>query len=179
VLENILHPEIQRYIRDHELDDVKALVLKHKEILGLPAAIIAEQISGRKKAKDKLPAWYGTENIIYPPSLNLEQCSSEITANFKAKILEAGNTNSIADLTGGFGVDTFSFSKNFKEVHYVEPDAALFEIVKHNLEVLGRKIIGHNITAEDFFYRKDAKTQRLTQCILTHPEGSRRKRFLS
>ncbi len=148
--ENILHPDIQQFIHDYENEDVKALVLKHKEILGLPSAIIAEQISGRKKAKDKLPAWYKSKNIVYPPTLNLEQCSSEITANYKAKILAEGMANSLVDLTGGFGVDTFSFSKFFNEVHYVESNENLYRIVANNFKQLDATIKGHNQTAEDF-----------------------------
>lgn len=161
MLENILRPEIQQYIRDHERDDTNALVLKQKEILGIPVSEIAEQLSGRQKAKDKLPTWYRTPKIVYPPTLNLEQCSSEVTANYKAKILAEGGLDSMVDLTGGFGVDTFAFSKCFKEVVYVEPNQDLFEIAQHNFKVLERKIIEYNITAEEFILspqrRKDAK----------------------
>ena len=150
MLENILRPEIQQYIRDHENEDAKALVLKQKEILGVPSAEIAQQIAGRKKAKDKLPTWYQGEKIVYPPTLNLEQCSSEITAEYKAKILCDDMTQQIADLTGGFGVDTFCFSKLCKEVHYVEPNEDLYSIVDNNFIQLGASIKGHNQTAEDF-----------------------------
>ena len=150
MLENILRPEIQQYIRDHENEDAKALVLKQKKILGVPSAEIAQQIAGRKKAKDKLPTWYQGEKIVYPPTLNLEQCSSEITAEYKAKILCDDMTQQIADLTGGFGVDTFCFSKLCKEVHYVEPNEDLYSIVDNNFIQLGASIKGHNQTAEDF-----------------------------
>lgn len=173
MLKNILHPEIQRYIRDHENDDVKALVLKQKEILGLASSEIAEQISGRKKAKDKLPTWYHTKNIIYSPTLNLEQCSSELTANFKAKILAEGDSNSVADLTGGFGVDTFSFSKFFKEVHYVEPSKDLFEIAIHNFKQLGGNVVGLNLMAEEFILTPQRREGAKFDAIYIDP--SRRK----
>ncbi len=153
MLENILRPEIQQFIRDHENEDAKVLVLKQSEILGVPAALIAEQISGRKKAKDKLPTWYQTKKIVYPPTLNLEQCSSEQTAAFKAKILCGSNSHKIADLTGGFGVDTFYFSKCCNEVHYVEPNNGLFEIALNNFKQLGGKVTGHNQTAEGFVHK--------------------------
>ena len=150
MFENILAPEIQQYVYDHENDDIQELILKNKEILGVSPALVAEQISGRKKAKEKLPTWFHTKKIIYPPTINLEQCSSEVTANFKAKILSSAETNSVADLTGGFGVDTFSFSKYVKEVHYIEPNKDLFEIACHNFKALASEIIGHCSTAEDF-----------------------------
>ena len=42
--DHLLSDDLQRFIKDHEKDDEKILVLKHKEILGLPAAEIAQQI---------------------------------------------------------------------------------------------------------------------------------------
>ena len=108
-------PEIQQFIREQENADEKALILKHKDIFGIPTPIIADQIAGRRKAKEKLPLYYRTEGIIYPPSINLEQCSSEQTAHFKSQIirdlLEAHKD--CADLTGGFGVDTFFLQPGF------------------------------------------------------------------
>ncbi len=73
----LLRDEVQFFIRANADEDEKALVLKHKKILGLPAAWIAEQLSGRRKAKEKLPTFYGTNSIIYPPSVSIEQSSSE------------------------------------------------------------------------------------------------------
>src|SRR5688572_29681934 len=132
-IDRISSNEVQQFIRDHENDDVKAFVLKGKTILGSPAATLADQISGRKKAKEKIPTFYEAETI-YPPGINLEQSSSEQTATYKAKVfLQAVPLcRAIIDLTGGFGVDSFFLSKIFKTVHYVEPNTALFEIVKRN-----------------------------------------------
>lgn len=149
----ITSPEVQQFIRDHERDDERSLVLKHKEIFGLPSSAIAEQITGRRKAKEKLPSYYKANNIIYPPAINLEQSSSEQTANYKLEIItkESRSVNSIVDLTGGFGVDSFYFSRIFKQVHYVEPDGDLLKIAKHNHEQLGAtNIVYHHTTAETF-----------------------------
>ncbi len=149
---HLLREEVQRYIKDHENDDEKVLVLKHKKILGLPAAEIAQQIVGRRKAKTKLPLYYHTKNIVYPPKLNLEQCSSEKTAQFKAQ-LKSGEL--AADLTGGFGIDSYFLSKSFKKVIYVEPDETLSQMVKHNHHVLDVINIEHqSTTAESFLNNK-------------------------
>jgi hypothetical protein len=148
----ISSPEVQQFIRDHENDDVKALVLKGKAILGVPASVIADQISGRKKAKEKIPTFYEAETI-YPPGINLEQSSSEQTATFKAKIfLQAiPLCRNLIDLTGGFGVDSFFLSKIFKTVHYVELNTDLIELVKKNHNSLGGfNITHHNTSAENF-----------------------------
>lgn len=151
-INRISSPEVQQFIRDHENDDIKALVLKSKTIFDIPASVIADQISGRKKAKEKIPTFFEAV-VLYPPGINLEQSSSEQTATFKAKVfLQAVPLcRNLIDLTGGFGVDSFFLSKIFKTVHYVEPNTNLVEIVKKNHTLLGGFNITHyNTSAEDF-----------------------------
>lgn len=148
MVKNILAPEVQQFIKDHEKDDPFALSLKHKEVCGIPIKIISEQIAARQKARTKLPEWYETEDIIFPPLISMEQCSSETTARYKTSLLSG---TSIADLTGGAGVDTFYFSQIFTEVHYVEQNAELAEITSHNFFKLNAKHIQcYNKKAEDF-----------------------------
>ena len=114
---DLLSPDIQTFIHQHENDDVKQLVLKHKLIHGIASSIIADQINGRRKAKEKLPTFYHTKGIVYPPGVNVEQSSSEQTAQYKTNIFtqhedeDLLRNKSIVDLTGGFGVDSFFFSK--------------------------------------------------------------------
>jgi len=147
---NLLAPEIQQFIRDHEHDDEKALVLRQKTILNVPAASIAEQIRGRRKAKDKIPSYYAETGILYPPGLNLEQSSSEETAVYKSDLLPSNNSNGV-DLTGGFGIDSLFLSRRAKKFFYVEPNAALLNIARHNHSRLGATNIDHiNATAEEF-----------------------------
>lgn len=147
---HLLSDLVQSFIKDHEKDDEKILVLKHKEIHGIPSAFIAQQIAGRRKAKSKLPQFYNTKNIVYPPQINMEQCSSEKTAQFKASIISG---KLAADLTGGFGVDSYFLSKKFTNVFYIEPDEQLAEIAKHNHSTLAAQNIHYEIcNAESFIY---------------------------
>lgn len=145
---------IQRYIREHEKYDVRNLVLKHKAILGIPAAHVFEQISSRKKAKEKLPLFYDTDGIIFPPSGNFEQSSSQATASYKSEIVRkilGEKKSSVADLTGGFGVDAFFLSRVVQMLHFVEPTSFLLEIARHNHLLLGAENINyHLMTAETF-----------------------------
>lgn len=154
MIDHIASKEVQAYLRDHEHTDEKKLVLQHKTVLGLPASVIANQLKARKKAKDKIPLYFRTEGIVYPPLLNLEQCSSEATAQFKATIICNATGNhaaTSADLTGGLGIDTYYFSKCCRAVHYIEPNTELLTIAKHNHERLGvTSIIYHPTTAEVF-----------------------------
>jgi len=149
----LLQPEVQQFILEHEQDDEKKLVLQHRTIYGVPTSLLAEQISGRRKAKIKLPRYYKSQNIIYPPGLSLEQSSSEETAVFKAKTLNSilGTDKIVADLTGGFGVDSLFLSNFFKKVLYVEPGASLLSIARHNHETLqADNIEYHHNTAAEF-----------------------------
>jgi hypothetical protein len=150
MIETLLSPEVQQFILDHEQDDERELILKHRTMFGVSTAVIADQISGRKKAKTKLPLYYNSRGIVYPPGINLEQCSSESTAALKANLLASEN-KTLADLTGGFGIDSLFFSRVLKKVHYIEPNASLLSVARHNHEILGAKNIEYgNTTAQDF-----------------------------
>lgn len=149
----LVESSIQEYLIEHEQEDARALVLKQKEVLGVPASVIATQLSGRSTAKNKLPTWYNTNGIVYPPTINLEQCSSEATARFKTNILKEEIKSRLAgvDLTGGFGVDSYFLSTNFKSIHHVDVNEELLEIAKHDHKTLGTDSIKHhNETAEQF-----------------------------
>jgi hypothetical protein len=168
MIELLVLPEVQQFILEHEQDDEKKLILKHRTIHHVPSSIIADQISGRKKAKTKLPLYYKSSNIVYPPGLNLEQSSSEETAVFKAMALNsnAGKAKILADLTGGFGVDSYFFSNAFKKVHYIEPNASLLSFARHNHEILQAKNIEYNnSTAEDFIKSYPTKLD----CVFVDP----------
>lgn len=141
-------------MRDHERDDERALILKHKEILDLPTSLISEQLSGRRKAKEKLPLYYTNHRIIYPPAINLEQSSSARTAQFRGEIIRhlfpSGKATG-ADLTGGFGVDTFFLSRVSHKIHYVEPQRSLLEIAQHNHTQLGADNIVYSASSAEAF----------------------------
>src|SRR5688572_3151081 len=127
--------EAQNFIRKHQLDDVYGLILKNHSVPGVPASLIAEQIIGRQKALLKAPAIASIPGVVFPPTLNLEQSSSEITAKFKAEFLRSrvDDNETLVDLTGGFGIDSWAFSKLFNNVISIDPDLDLNQIVRHNL----------------------------------------------
>lgn len=147
--------EIQKFLAENESVNEQDLVLRQKEILGVPVAIVANQLRTRKKARVKIPLWYRTKGIVYPPSLNLEQASSQATAIFKKNLvlslLPSGRRNCGADLTGGSGVDSAFLAQAFIEFHYNEPNEELVQLCKHNHAILQLKgVIYHQSTAEEF-----------------------------
>ncbi|MFM7428476.1 MAG: hypothetical protein ACKO1F_01110, partial [Flammeovirgaceae bacterium] len=137
--------DVQEFIFEHETEDENKLSLKHKTLYQLPFALIAQQLVGRRKAKEKLPLWFRTKGVVYPPSLNLEQSSSEATALYKERWLTelAFPKKHLVDLTGGLGVDTFFVGRLFEGTTYVEPNQELLSLAKHNHQQLGNTTISY------------------------------------
>ncbi len=130
---SLLNTEIQYFIKSNINSIISNLILKGTAFPGVKTQEIIEQIEAKNRSKNKLPLWYQTENIYFPNKLNIEQTSSEVTAKYKSELLE-GTT--IIDLTGGFGVDCFYFSKIFNSVTHCEINKDLSTIVKHNFTQL-------------------------------------------
>ena len=123
------------FIRQHAADDVRKLALQGTKDAAVDLSMALQQIAGRQTALKKLPSWAAVERVLYPPHLNMEQCSSEQTARYKARL--AGSGDMYVDLTGGLGVDFYWMSQGFKQRYYVERNAELCELVEHNFRTLG------------------------------------------
>lgn len=134
MIEALYKTEIQQFIKEHENDDPANLMLQASQFPQLPLKEIVLQIQARQKAKAKLPTWYASREVLFPPLIAMEQCSSEITAGYKAEIIKG---NKLIDFTGGAAVDTSFFSKSFQQVVYVEKNPQLVALAKHNLKALG------------------------------------------
>ncbi len=138
--------QAMEFIRSHESDDPFELTLTHREVAGLPVALLARQIKSRQKAHSKLPEWNDSPDIIFPDPANLQQSSSEATAKYKASITHSAP---VIDLTGGTGVDLFYISGNKKAI-YVDPDPELCRLAEHNFTILHKHLKVVNSTAESF-----------------------------
>ena len=122
-----------------------------------------QQIEGRERTADKLPTFASIPDWWYPVRLSCEQCSSELTARYKASLLSPlalgeGKEERLLDLTGGYGVDTYFLSEQFTHTDYVEQNEELCRIAAHNFALSQKSkverqklsIAIHNTTAEDF-----------------------------
>lgn len=130
----------EEYIRIHRDDDVRRLALAPAEGLsGEERREALVQISGRQAARRKLPLWAATEGLLYPEHISLEQCSSEATARYKARLAArvADTGGDMADITGGMGVDFAALAPLFRKAFYIERQAALVALAGHNLPLLG------------------------------------------
>ena len=131
---HLLNTVYQNFINTNLDSDIVSLLLGKTTFKDVDIKELVEQIEAKNKCKSKLPTWYNTDGIYYPNKLNIEQTSSEITAQYKSTLIKG---KSLIDLTGGFGVDVFYFSKQFKDVTHCEVDINLSTIVRHNFEILG------------------------------------------
>ncbi|MEY3982711.1 MAG: hypothetical protein RL160_268 [Bacteroidota bacterium] len=105
-------------------------------------AFVQLQAELRAKAAHKLPSWETLSCLFTRQSL--EQCSSELLANYKSTLVRGKRC---LDLSGGLGVDAVAFSRVFDEVISVDPDADLHELFLWNAARLGVKNV-HRLCAD-------------------------------
>ena len=121
----------------------------------------------RRKLRDKVPEWYAVPSLRYPFRVSGEQCSSSETARYKASVAlqslamhsfraktgpnarsqfspelnpaenQLFRTGSVADLTGGLGVDSWAFAQVFGQVLYNEMRPELAAAAEANFKELG------------------------------------------
>ena len=142
----LISSDIQNYINQNLNSDLTKLLLKKSPFPDVSMQEIVQQIKGRKTAEKKFP-FLTKEGIVFPPNLNLEQASSQSTAEYKAQNLKG---KSFLDLTCGFGIDAYFLSKNFDEVTLIEQNPELISLVESNWKTLGRKAHFINKNLEEF-----------------------------
>lgn len=145
--------KIRVFVAKYKDADLHSLLLKKSPFSEVSMQELVQQIKGRKVAEKKFP-FLNQENIIFPPNLNLEQASSQDTAEYKAQFFKG---KKFLDLTCGFGIDAYFLSQNFEEITLIEQNTELLEIVKNNWEVLGRKANFINQKLEDFLKSNQEK----------------------
>ena len=135
----MLSLEEQHFIQVHADKDPHQIALSGKKYPNFDLSKLASQIQARQKLAFKLPFWVSHTNLFFPPSISLEQASSEATANFKANIVHG----KVLDASGGMGVDSAAFAKKANQVVYVERQQDLKEITAYNHGQLGYTNIQH------------------------------------
>ena len=135
------------FIEKHLKDDVRQLALQ-KFPDDVDKMLVLNQIEARQLLSKKVLSWASNPDLLFPKHLSIEQCSSELTAKYKASIISDGDT--FVDLTGGLGIDSYFLSEKFKISYYVENQKELCDLAEHNFGVLGRKITVVNDNSESF-----------------------------
>ena len=182
----ILKPEVQHFINKHLNADTAKLLFKGSPFSDVTIQELVIQIISKKKSESKLPLWFATNNIYFPPKVNIEQTSSEATAKYKSSIISG---SSLIDITGGFGVDCYYFSKKIKNVIHCELNTKLSTIVNNNYQQLninnietvsgdGIEFLKNSTNKYDWIYidpsRRDDTKQKvflLNDCLPNVPEN--------
>ena len=159
----ILTSKIQQFIVDNLKSNITKLILKGSPFDEVSIQELANQIVAKQKSEHKLSTWFSTKNIYYPAKISIEQTSSENTAKYKSELIKG---DSIIDITGGFGVDCFYFSKRFKNVTHCEINEKLSAIVKHNYQQLNIKNID-TFSGDGIDFLKNTETN--FDCIYIDP----------
>lgn len=169
----ILDTDIQAYINANLHVDLHSLLLKKSPFPDVAMSQIVQQIKGKKIAQKKF-SFLLEEGIIFPPHLNLEQASSQVTAEYKAQLLQG---QSFVDLTSGFGIDAYFLSQKFSSVTLVERNPELLGIVKHNWDILNRKANFIHNELEDFL-KENTPTYDVVYLDPARRGNDDRKKFL-
>lgn len=159
----ILDQKVQDFIQKNLNTDLAKLVFKKSPFSDISTKELAEQIASKKAAEKKLPSWFNTPGIYFPPKLAIEQSSSELAAAYKSKISKGGR---MVDLTGGMGVDAFYLAQNAEKVVHVERQAELSAIAKHNASVLNAQNIEFIAQEADTFLKNNTESW---DCIYLDP----------
>ena len=141
-MENLL-----KFITEHADSDVSRLILDKGKYPDVDMSLAVNCIESRRKLKGKVQEWYENPSLIFPFKLSAEQCSSSATGRYKAEVAERialeivdrvdASNWSLADLTGGLGVDSWFFSQRAGKVIYNEMQTPLCDAAKHNFKSLG------------------------------------------
>ena len=130
-------PRVLDYLHDQQQTNPKHFAFRDSPFEDVSRHELVQQFEGRRRSRKKLPPWYENKRILFPAQLNLEQCSSWITAKYKADIIASffeQNPPCVLDITGGFGVDSFAFCSVARSVSYCEKDQSLVQLVKYNAQ---------------------------------------------
>ena len=134
-MNGLLDEQTAHFVSEHRRDDVRTLALSASRYPGVDMPRALEQIAGWQMLERKVPSWAAVEGLLLPPKLPLEQCSSQATATYKARLVGSGK--SLADLTGGLGIDCTFMGQAFEQVTYVERQEWLCRLARHNFPLLG------------------------------------------
>ena len=148
---------LTEFVTSHLDADTSRLILDRKKYPMIDMDLAVSCIESRRKLKGKVQEWYDEPGLIFPRKLSAEQCSSSQTGRYKSEVAEkivrsldfarddreGGDDRereigrwTIADMTGGLGVDSWFFSRKASKVIYCEMQEALCESAKHNFQIL-------------------------------------------
>lgn len=123
------------FVQENLHADTTRLLLQSERYPHIDMRAVVQQIEGLRTAAEKWPSLLSYPHYIFPPHLNCEQSSSDITARYKTELFVPLGTQ-VADLTGGMGIDTLWMAQRAAHVTYIERDKQLCELMQYNVHAL-------------------------------------------
>jgi hypothetical protein len=158
----MLPTEIKHLIQQYKNNPIESVAFKRFEN-NIDVSFLLQQLQGRKIVATKIPSWDAfLDDLVFPTHLAFEQASSENTASYKTSLL---NVQSLVDLTGGLGIDSYFFSKHVEKLIYIEQQAALSTIAGHNFKVLG----AHNVEVINTTAEEYVSSMSIVDCVYIDP----------
>lgn len=171
----ILDKRVQLFIKKHLYDDAISLILKGSPFEEVTIQELVSQIEAKRKCEKKLPTFFNMESLYYPSKLNIEQTSSEKTAQYKANLVEG---ESLIDITGGFGVDSLFFAQKVTAVTHCEISVELSAIAKYNFTLLNAENIATIATDGIEYLQSSANTYHWIYVDPSRRDAEKRRVFL-
>lgn len=151
------HRSLEQFVWQHRDHDPHGLALLRDKFPDISMSEAAQWVSSLQKIKNKIPDWY-QPGMQFPSSVAVEQCSSWQTAQYKAGLFQG---EQMTDLTGGLGVDVFYWSRQFRQVTYVEQNPALHAAAAHNFQQLNMHNVNFVLSESSAFLENLAQPQDL------------------
>ena len=142
--------DLQFFANNKNVNPERLLLQSKPEELSHKKKLV-HQLQCLQKASEKLPHLVANTQIVFPAGISLEQCSSEITAKYKASLF-SGKT--FMDLSTGFGVDSYYLSQRFERGILIERNEALGKIIAQTFAILQQNNV-------QFILGRHAEVQRL------------------
>lgn len=124
-------PDFFNFISSHKGADPNSLRLSmKKDRFNFDIEEAVTQIECRNKAQVKLKKFIENPCFIFPDGLSYEQSSHQAIAFFHASL--AAKDEKLLDMTGGLGIDAFSFSDKGVNVTVIELEKRKADILELN-----------------------------------------------
>ncbi|HOY95172.1 MAG TPA: hypothetical protein PK509_05510, partial [Catalimonadaceae bacterium] len=130
-----LTPQQLAFCKNLSANDRQKLPFRKPVFAEVDNSRMVEQSHLYALAKDKLPTWWERADLIFPDRVALEQCSSELLARWKNRLIEP-EIEHLIDVCAGLGVDSFFLGKNALQLTVFESDTNRARFLQHNLERL-------------------------------------------
>jgi 16S rRNA G966 N2-methylase RsmD len=131
IIELLKNSDALTFLTEHFNERPDYLSLKYSDKVNFNLTKLTQILHSYQKAQHKIPIW--VEKRCAMNAKSFAQSSHWKVALYKSTLFSGGH---LLDLTGGLGVDSYYYSKVFKQVTCVERDEITHQFAAYNSSVL-------------------------------------------